>query len=269
MQITEKQIKFFETFGFLKLKQAFKDEIEWITSEFTKVFTDRGVIHDGTKRSCIVPFIDQREKLSTLIDHPVVLAAGKALLGEDFNYLGGDGNYYSGNTVWHPDGNHDAGEYLKMAFYLDAVRGDSGALRVIPGSHRRNVKWEGYEPGRSEELWGIPPTEVPAVILDSDPGDLLIFDHNTLHASYGGGGFRRMFTINLCRHCEAPAKIADLESFLNSSARFWIDQTHSELMRKGAGPERQRHLQQVIQHEHGLPALAAKCRETMAEPARG
>jgi hypothetical protein len=106
------------------------------------------------------------------------------------------------------------------------------------------------------------------VVLDSDPGDLLIFDHNTLHASFGGSGFRRMFTINLCRHAETPQKIADLESFINAQARFWITQLHSETMRKGASPERMRHLQQVIDHEFAMPALAAKYRETMAEPAR-
>jgi hypothetical protein len=39
-------------------------------------------------------------------------------------------------------------------------------------------------------------------------------------------------------------------------------------MRRTASPERMRHLQQVIDHEFALPALAAKCRETMPEPAR-
>jgi hypothetical protein len=269
MQITDKQVRFFENFGFLKLTQAFRDDIAWIISEFEQVFVDRHVVHDGTKRSCIVPFIDQREKLSTLLDHPVIVNAARALIGDDFNYLGGDGNYYSGETAWHTDGFHTVGNYIKMAFYLDPVRAASGALRVVPGSHQINTQWKGRHPGQAEELWGIHPREVPAQVLDSDPGDLLIFNHNIMHASFGGGGFRRMFTLNMSRHAEIPEEIADLEGFINSADRFWIDQTHSELMRRTASPERMRHLRQVIEHETGLPARAAKCRETMLEPARG
>jgi hypothetical protein len=267
--ITDKQIRFFETFGYLKLTQAFRDDIDWITSEFEQVFVDRNVVHDGTKRSCIVPFVDQREKFSTLLDHPVVVSAATALIGKDYNYLGGDGNYYSGETSWHTDGFHTVGQYIKMAFYLDPVRAATGALRVVPGSHHIDTRWEGRHPAKAEELYGIHPREMPAQVLETDPGDLLIFNHNIMHASFGGGGFRRMFTLNLCRHCETPAEIADLENFINGNARFWIDQTHSPLMRRTASPERMRHLQQVIDHEFALPALAAKCRETMAEPARG
>jgi len=269
MQITDKQVRFFDTFGYLKLTQAFRNEIDWIISEFEQVFVDRKVVHDGTKRSCIVPFIDQSEKLSTLLDHPVIVNTAKALIGDDFNYLGGDGNYYSGETAWHTDGFHTVGKYIKMAFYLDPVRAATGALRVVPGSHQIDTKWEARHPGKAEELYGIHPREMPAQALETDPGDLLIFNHNIMHASFGGSGFRRMFTLNMCRHVESPTEIIDLESFINSADRFWLNQTHSELMRRTASPERMRHLQQVIDHETGLPARSAKCRATMLEPARG
>ncbi len=269
MQITDKQVRFFENYGYLKLAQAFRKDIDWIISEFEQVFIDRKVAHDGTKRSCIVPFIDQREKLCTLLDHPVIVATAKALIGEDFNYLGGDGNYYTGETSWHTDGFHTVGKYIKMAFYLDPVRAATGALRVVPGSHHIDTKWECRHPGKAEELYGIHPREMPAQVLETDPGDLLIFNHNIMHASFGGGGFRRMFTLNMCRRANTSAEIVDLEDFINSADRFWLDQTHSELMRHTASQERMRHLQQVIDHESGLPACSAKCRATMIEPARG
>ena len=269
MKITDKQVRFFETFGYLKLTQALHAEIDWIISEFEQIFVDRKVVHDGTKRSCVVPFIDQREKLSTLLDHPVIVNAAQALMGDNFNYLGGDGNYYSGDTSWHTDGFHTVGKFIKMAFYLDPVRAATGALRVVPGSHHIDTKWDGRHPKQAEELYGISPREMPAQVLETDPGDLLIFNHNIMHASFGGSGFRRMFTLNMSQHAETPAEIIDLENFINSADRFWLDQTHSELMRRTASPERMRYLQQVIDHESGLPARAAKCRETMAEPARG
>jgi hypothetical protein len=269
MSLTDKQVRFFETFGYLKLKQAFAQEVAEIIREFEQVFVDRKVVHDGKKRSCITPFADQREKLCALLDHPVVLGAAKTLLGDDFNYLGSDGNYYAGDTNWHTDGFHTVGRYIKMAFYLDPVRAESGALRVVPGSNAIDTKWEGRHPAQAEELYGIKPSEIPAQVLESDPGDLLIFNHNIMHAAFGGNACRRMFTLNLCSRAESEEEIVDLEKFINSNARFWVDSCYSETMRRTANPERQRHLKQVTEHEFALPGLAAKCRETMPEPARG
>jgi hypothetical protein len=268
MTLADHQVRFFETFGYLKLSQAFAGEKDWIISEFEQVFADRKIIHDGTKRSSVVPFIDQREKLCGLLDHPVVLGAAKGLLGDDFNYLGGDGNYYTGNTMWHTDGFHTVGCYLKMALYLDPVRADSGALRVVTGSHHVETTWTGRHPKDAETLYGIKPAEYPALALESDPGDLLIFNHNIMHAAFGGSGWRRMFTLNLSRRAATEEEIADLEGYINSHDRFWLDSIHSETMRGTAGPERRRHLQQVQEHEFALPGRSANCRATMAEPSR-
>jgi hypothetical protein len=102
--LTPQQKQFFETFGYLVLPGLLADEIAWVSDEFAAVGRDRGVVHDGTKRSCIVPFIDQRERLCTLLDHPGITALVAGLLGDDFNYLGGDGNFYTGDTGWHSDG---------------------------------------------------------------------------------------------------------------------------------------------------------------------
>ena len=110
MELTCKQKQFFETFGYLALPGLLKDEIDWITEEFEAVFRGRNVVHDGSKRSCIVPFIDQRERLSTLLDHPKLVGLISGVLGEDFNYLGGDGNFYTGDTRWHSDGFHEVGK---------------------------------------------------------------------------------------------------------------------------------------------------------------
>ena len=93
---------------------------------------------------------------------------------------------------------------FKVAFYLDPVTRDTGCLRVIPGSHKRgDVFADGVQPiaedsreGRTENLWGVSPDAVPAISLDSEPGDLVIFDHRLKHASFGGGNRRRMFTLN-------------------------------------------------------------------------
>ena len=105
--------------------------------------------------------------------------------------------------------------------------------------------------------------------LESTPGDVVVFNHNLMHAAFGGSNRRRMFTLNLCDHADNEAKIQELEEFINSGARFWIEQPFGPAMMSSATPARRRHLQQVLDHAGQLPALAAKARQTMKEPARG
>ncbi len=271
MAITPQQKHFFDTFGYLVVPGLLKDEIDWISDEFEAVFRDRGIVHDGTQRSVVVPFIDQRAHLCTLLDHPAIVNLIGGLIGENFNYLGGDGNFYAGDTRWHSDGFHLVGTYLKVAFYLDPVARSSGCLRVIPGSHRTDLRdsWAARKARDATTLWNIAEDQVPAIALESQPGDVVAFNHNLMHAAFGGSKRRRMFTMNNCAHCTTPEEIQELENFIAAKARFWVDHSHSEIMRNTASPQRMRFLQQVIDHEGHLPALSAKARLTMSEPARG
>ena len=47
------------------------------------------------------------------------------------------------------------------------------------------------------ERVGVTGQEMPAVALETRPGDLLMFNQDLKHASFGGGTRRRMFTINV------------------------------------------------------------------------
>ena len=275
-KLTDQQVNFFQTFGYLGFPGLLADSIAEITHEFEMVWTDRGgghagKAHDGKARSCIVPFIDQRERLSALIDDPRILGIATALLGDDFNYMGSDGNYYVGDTGWHSDGWHPQIRHIKIAFYLDTLTRDTGCLRVIPGSHLINDTFAQKlqsDIRKSEAQWGIPGSEVPAIPLEVTPGDVLVFNHNTKHAAFGGGDHRRMFTINLCQRYPEE-KLPELRQYIGGGARFWIEEAYGPAMMRTAGPERQRHLQQVMDNDYELPELSRKARETMAEPSRG
>ncbi|WP_135549639.1 phytanoyl-CoA dioxygenase family protein [Paenibacillus cymbidii] len=268
MKLSKEQIDFFETFGFLKLPQLMADRLDWIIDEFTKTFPDDNK-HDGTKRTCIVPFIDQR--MSQLLDDPRIEAIGAALLGEDFNYMGSDGNYYSGDTSWHRDGYHKKYKHLKIAFYLDELDGNSGALRVIPGSHRLHDQFGeqlSIKMRDPKASWNIAGNAVPAYVLDVTPGDVLVFNHNTFHSSWNGSTSRRMFTINMCQRYE-EADLQELRDYIAGAARFWIDRNYSETMMNTASPQRMIHLEQVMANDGHLAALSAQKRLEMTEPARG
>ena len=276
MQLTEQQVRFFETYGYLGLPGLMADRIDEIVQEFEGVWQSRGgghfgQPHDGQRRSCIVPFIDQSERLAALLDDPRILCIATTLLGDDFNYMGSDGNYYAGDTPWHSDGWHADIRHIKIAFYLDPLTRDTGCLRVIPGSHHVGDSYARLlqeQLGKSGDLLGVDGPNVPAVALETQPGDVLCFNHNTKHAAFGGSGWRRMFTMNLCQRYP-ESHLEELRKYVSGHARFWIDRNYGEIMMRTAGPERQRHLEQVMANDGHLAELARKARETMTEPSRG
>jgi hypothetical protein len=277
MYLSEQQRGFFQTFGFLAFPGLLADYIETITQAFEDIWRAHGgghsgKAHDGTARSALVQFVDQDERLCALLDDPRIAGIASGLLGDDFNYSGSDGNFYVGDTRWHSDGWRTNGvRHIKMAFYLDPVGANSGCLRVIPGSchtedHFAQLLQE--QIGKSPSLWGIEGSAVPAIPLETQPGDLILFDHNTKHAAFGGGARRRMFTMNLCQHYPDEL-LPELRDTIAGSSRFWIDRVYGEKMISTAGPERMRHLEQIMANDGHLAQLSREAREKMAEPSRG
>ena len=282
MRLTDEQLRYFDTFGFIKFPGLFADKIDQIIETFEQTWAARGGGHDGKphdheRRSALVPFIDQTEYLSGLLDDPRIEGIASSVLGDDFNYMGGDGNYYVGDTPWHSDGYSDR-KYttVKMAFYLDPVTRDTGCLRVIPGSHKFDDRFANAlneaapnsKSNRIEETWGIHGRDLPAIALETEPGDLLMFNHNTKHASFGGGTRRRMFTINLEQRYR-DEDLPELRESIGGAARFWIDRVYGEAMMKTAGPARMVHLEQRMANDGDLAELSRKAREEMNEPTRG
>ena len=274
--MTEQQRRFFETFGYLGFPGLLSDSIAEIIDAFEDVWATHGgghsgQAHDGTARSCIARFLDHHERLCALLDDPRILGIAETLCGEDFNYMGSDGNYYVGDTGWHSDGWHREIRHIKIAFYLDPLTRDTGCLRVIPGSHRIG---EGYTESLQANLrqsgshWGVAGGDIPAMALETTPGDVLVFNHNTKHAAFGGGTRRRMFTMNLCQRYPEE-KLSELRDYLGGAARFWVDRAYQETLVETASPERLRHLEQVRANDGHLAELTRQAREKMKEPARG
>jgi hypothetical protein len=269
MALTAEQCAFFDTFGYLVLPGYVKDDLPWIEAGFAEVLDRPERKHDGTRRTIVAT--DDSERLCTLLGHPKIAGIASSLLGEDFNYFGGDANYFVGDSPWHSDGWHDHGRFIKIAFYLDPVARDTGCLRVIPGSHHTGCDWVRELRKVNDPMgnFGVAGRDIPCVALESTPGDLVVFNHNLHHAAYGGGNRRRMFTLNFSRRAVTPEEHADLRSFVNSVARFWVLRMHTETRLRTATPEDRRHLEQVIEHEVELPELVRQAKERMSEPARG
>lgn len=276
MAISSQQQAFYHTFGYLRFDGLVADRVDEITRAFEEVWEENGgghggLPHDDERRSCIVPFIDRHEVLCSLLDDDRIVEIPEALLGADFNYCTSDGNYYAGDTNWHSHpffGNRRA---LKLAFYLDPLTRENGALRVIPGSHRFGDSYTDklHETlPRTAELFGIAPAQVPSVALECRPGDVLVFNHCLKHGSFGGGSRRRLFVIN-CSERFPDEEVGHLREMVAALARFWASSFYGEIMVRTAGERRMRHLEQVLANQEHLPTLAAQARASSPEPARG
>ena len=276
-RLNDQQMAFFDTFGFLSFPGLLADCADKIIDEFEAIWAahgggHNGTLHDGVNRSCICPFPDLSEYLSSLLDDPRIHDIAASICGDDFNYTSGDGNLYAADTRWHSDGyNGNRLMDIKIPFYLDPLTRDTGALRVIPGSHRvgepyaDTIERDIRESGR---IWGMSGPEVPALILETNPGDIVVFNQNLKHAAFGGAKRRRMYTMNFC--CRYPeGRLGELRDMFGKEARFWIDHILGEAMIHTAGPERMVHLEQVMENDTHLTELHRELRKTMTEPSRG
>ena len=274
--LTDQQVSFFHAFGYLSFSGLMTDCIDEIESAFEALWKENGgghngQPHDGRARSCIAQFIGRSERLSMLLDDPRILSIAKTLLGDNFNYMGSDGNYYVGDTGWHSDGWHKEILHIKIALYLDPLTRDTGCLRVIPGSHLPGDDYAdslSQKTSKSQELWGISGKQVPAVAFETQPGDIVCFNHNIKHATFGGGSRRRMFTMNCCQRYPED-RLEDLRNYISGGARFWVERGYGETMIRTSGSERMQHLEQKLANDGHLAELSRQARETMSEPSRG
>ena len=268
MKLTQEQLDFFDTFGYLMIPQLFsQDETIKIIEVFEWSIQIRagGKNHDGSTRTMFLGPIERHPDMCRLLDHPAILGLIGGILGEDFNYCSGDGNYYSGDTGWHPDGGWGQLFATKTAFYLDPLTRDTGALRFIPGSHRPDhfVRKEKIDVNNSMELFGVPPSEFPgSIAVETNPGDVVIFNHDLYHASFGGGNRRRMFTMNCTRHAKTPEDLKRVHEYVRIHApggykyKTGAGMYHATMI-DTADENRRVHLHQPIEiHDQIFPELS-------------
>ena len=218
MQLTEQQLNHFHTFGFLLFPALLcPGEVGWITDEFEQVLQIHGAQHDGSKHTQIVPMLDHSEQLCTLLDDARILGIAGAILGDDFYYAGGDGDFWVGDTNWHPDGNYADLFAIKFAFYLDPLTRDTGCLRLLPGSHLPESYWRhaNMHPGNAREKWRIDPWEIPGnAAIETNPGDLVVFNLQYLPRLFRRRHRRRQFSMNLHKRGKTDADLARIDQYI-------------------------------------------------------
>ena len=211
------------------------EEMQRIDCEYDEIMTEalseQGLDYEEarklSRKFVIDPgFVERQPTLNALLDDARINLTLEGLLGQGFYYTGSDGSLRVGDTLWHPDQGWDPsipkgrddpgftaarGHYypgVKVAFYLDPLAKDGGCLSVIPGSHRsplHEALWSLHcdisergpqlvaQPGVNQ--FDILPSEIPCFPIETQPGDVVFFSHQTWHASFGGKTGRRMFAL--------------------------------------------------------------------------
>ena len=192
--LTPGQIAHFETFGFLVLPQLFSvEETDALRDASLRTFqAQRGGGPYTGEAEWAVSFLERDPLLATILDDDRIHQIPDSLLGPDFLLVGTHGNLRVGDTPWHgaTEFTEDL-RHVKITMYLDRATKETGALRVIPGSQRKGSPdyFEVLRPrtyGPDFLPFGLAPTEILSVPLETEPGDVLVFTENLLHGSFGG-----------------------------------------------------------------------------------
>jgi hypothetical protein len=195
--LTDHELRHFKTFGFVTLRNLFTPaEVEALCDEYE---TELDLMYrdepfTGTTRYWAMMLHPRTPLFHSLLEGERFCSIAEQLYGDDVIGIGTDANRYVGDTGWHPDHGADPEKDcfgVKFAFYLDPVGADTGALRLIPGSHNPDFHAQLQNSLRALEL---PVVDVPAVYCASSPGDVVAFDVRCWHASHGGASGRRMCT---------------------------------------------------------------------------
>jgi Phytanoyl-CoA dioxygenase (PhyH) len=192
-KLTPEAADAFWTFGLLVLHGFF--EPGPLAAEVDRVIAngfDRNVRRSGDIQFQYVPMmtaetpaslalLDRVESIaSTLLNAPVLPTRAK-------------GVRYFGDTPWHADSESPLASIGFLA-YLDPVQAESGALRVLPGSHHPQLG----DAIRGLMAAGLPAQMLPDHVVATEPGDMIVFDEHLFHASFGGG-MRRQWRVDYLR----------------------------------------------------------------------
>jgi hypothetical protein len=203
--VPPQSVEAFRTFGFVLLHRFF--EAGPLAAEIDRVMAvglGTDVSRSGDIRFQYVPMMTAETPASlSLLDRAGIVAA--AMLGGPVLPTRAKGVRYFGDTPWHTDSDSPLTSVGCLA-YLDPVGANTGALRVLPGSHHTQfgdaIRGSG-DAGLAALAW-------PGHVVATEPGDMVLLNEHLFHAS-SGGGIRRQWRVDYLhrpvgREAESQAK---------------------------------------------------------------
>ena len=222
--ITPEQKAFFDTFGFIHLRQQFSaEEMEAVNREADKLWEEqRGGGPPSGRDQNIQEMVEKGPVMTQMVVDDRIFGTVEGLLGPGFIWNGSEGNLsFSSEHHWHTDRPNDShATTYSFHLYLDKVRAGTGSIRVIPGSHRRPL-YDDLLPLNEQaadstmKVYGLSPTDMSGVVLESDPGDIVFFSQKIYHGVYGKQPGRRYLKLRFVPWPETDEQITSLMRYGN------------------------------------------------------
>ena len=184
--LAEEQIEHFRTFGFLALLGA----LDGVTLGELIEELDAAIVAAGPRDTegggvtgHYIPAGD-RQASAELVERFQPLA--EQLLGREAFPVAAHEILFFAEAWWHVDVG-PAVPALKVAAYLETLDARNGALRVLPGTHLSPQAELGA-------LHRMNPHHVPCYVIESKPGDVIVFHAHLWHAALNGRD-RRQWSV--------------------------------------------------------------------------
>lgn len=184
--LTEEQIEQFRTLGFLVLQGALDGvKLGALIEEVDAALAAAGPrdTEAGGITGHYIPTGD-RQASAELVRRFQPLA--EQLLGREAFPVAAHEILFLAEAWWHVDVGPEV-PALKVAVYLETLDARNGALRVIPATHL-------IAQGDLGALHRMNPHQVPCYVIESKPGDVIVFHTHLWHAALNGRD-RRQWSV--------------------------------------------------------------------------
>lgn len=196
--LTTGHVDHFRTFGFTVLRGFLADRASALRTEVDAAIRDAYAatyderVSDGISGHYL-PMAARLTPVSASLacDDPRFIDAAEQLLGGPVIPECPEGILYFAEASWHDDDGIGV-RGVKFAAYFDELTADSGALRLVPGSHHpeQSTRLAAYRdrqlPIRTDAGAAAYQASIPGYAAGTVPGDVIAFDLHTWHASAGG-----------------------------------------------------------------------------------
>jgi ectoine hydroxylase len=217
--IGREQAEQFDATGYLVLDSVFTDaEVAMMQAETRRLLADPSELDDGTlitergsqEVRSIFKIHDQNAVMARLAADPRLADIARFILGDEvyihqsrLNYKPGfqgkEFYWHSDFETWHVEDGMPRMRALSMSVLLTENTPHNGPLMLIPGSHRTFLTCVGETPddhylsSLKKQEYGVPDELSLAELANAHgivaptgrPGDVVIFDCNTMHGSNG------------------------------------------------------------------------------------
>jgi Phytanoyl-CoA dioxygenase (PhyH) len=200
--LTQEQIDHFRTFGFVVLPAALDGEaLGGLIEEIDAAIAAAGPrdAEGGGHAGHYVPAGD-RGVSATLVRRFQPFA--ERLLGREAFPAAPHEIMFFGEAGWHVDLGPDV-PALKVAVYLETLDARNGALRVLPATHM-------IPQAQLAALHRVNPHHVPCHVIESRPGDAIVFHMHLWHAALNGND-RRQWSVEYFAFPEDDRDRAELQ----------------------------------------------------------